>query len=227
MTDLAKLWKELRFVSDHHNLTPVQVQYLQPVLEEELQAREIKRIHYLMQRSGIRRVKRIEDFDWKFNPKIPREKVMPFFQSTDWMDKAQNLVFIGPAGVGKSHLASALCYQMITQQGIRTTCITCFDLIERLKKSRNKYNLINYYTTVKILCLDELGYVFPSQEEANDIFQIISKRSELLPTIITTNLLPSQWGKIFEAATATAILDRLSFKGTFIKCEGRSYRSKE
>lgn len=227
MTDLAKLWQELRFVSDHHHLTPVQAQYLQPVLEEELQAREIKRIHYLMQRSGIRRVKRIEDFDWTFNPKIPREKVMPFFESSDWLDNAQNLVFIGPAGVGKSHLASALCYQMITRQGIRAACISCFDLIERLKKSRNKYNLINYYTTVKILCLDELGYVFPSQEEANDIFQIISKRSELLPTIITTNLLPSQWGKIFEAATATAILDRLSFKGTFIKCEGRSYRSKE
>ena len=89
----------------------------------------------------------------------------------------------------------------------------------------HKYNLLNYYATVKVLCLDELGYVFPEQDQANDIFQIISKRSELLPTIVTTNLIPSQWGKIFEAAVATAILDRLSFKGSFIKCEGISYRS--
>ncbi len=60
--------------------------------------------------------------------------------------------------------------------------------VEKIKKSRNKYSLLNYYSSVKILCLDELGYVFPSQDQANDIFQIISKRSELLPTIITTNL---------------------------------------
>jgi DNA replication protein DnaC len=75
--------------------------------------------------------------------------------------------------------------------------------------------------------MDELGYVFPTQEQANDIFQIISKRSELASTIVTTNLIPSQWGKIFEASTATAILDRLNLNGNFITCEGRSYRSKK
>jgi len=227
MMALPELWKHLKFVSDYKDLSPSQKQFLEPVLYEELQAREVKRIRYLMQRSGIKRIKRIDDFDWKFNPKIPRQKIMPFFQSSEWSTHAENIVFIGPAGVGKSHLADALCYQMITQQGIPTTRITCFDLVEKLKKSRNKYNLLNYYATVKILCLDELGYVFPDQDQANDLFQIISKRSELLPTIVTTNLIPSQWGKVFEAAVATAILDRLSFKGSFIKCEGRSYRSKK
>ena len=87
--------------------------------------------------------------------------------------------------------------------------------------------MMDYYSNVKLLCLDELGYVFPTQEQANDIFQIISRRSELVSTIVTTNLVPSQWGKIFEAATATAILDRLSLNGRFITCEGRSYRSKK
>jgi DNA replication protein DnaC len=75
--------------------------------------------------------------------------------------------------------------------------------------------------------LDELGYVFPTQEEANDLFQIISKRSEMASTIITTNLAPSQWGKIFEAATAAAILDRLSLKGTFLTFGGDSYRRRQ
>jgi DNA replication protein DnaC len=227
MMDLPEIWKYLKFASDYKDLTPNQKQLLQPILYEELQARELKRIRYLMKRSGIKRIKRIDDFDWKFNPKIPRQKIMSFFQSTDWLDNAENIVFIGPAGVGKSHLADALCYQMITQYGVPTTRITCFDLVEKLRKSHNKYSLLNYYSTVKILCLDELGYVFPAQDQANDIFQIISKRSELLPTIVTTNLIPSQWGKIFEAAVATAILDRLSFKGSFITCEGRSYRSKK
>lgn len=225
--NLPELWKCLKFASDYNNLTPSQKQILEPILYEEFQARELKRIAYLMKRSGIKRIKRIEDFNWKFNLKIPRDKIMPFFESSDWIDNAENIVFIGPAGVGKSHLADALCYNMISQQGIPTTRITCFDLIEKLKKHRNKYSLLNYYASIRILCLDELGYVFPSQDQANDIFQIISKRSEILPTIITTNLVPSAWGKIFESATATAILDRLSFKGTFITCEGRSYRRKQ
>jgi DNA replication protein DnaC len=226
MMSLPELWKELKFASDYNNLTSSQRQIIEPILYEEFQARETRRIGYLMRRSGIKRIKRIEDFNWAFNPKIPKDKIMPFFESSSWVDEAENIVFIGPAGVGKSHLADALCYKMITQEGIPTTRITCFDLVEKIKRCHNKYSLLNYYANVKILCLDELGYVFPSQEEANNIFQIISKRSEILPTVITTNLLPSAWSRIFDAATATAILDRLSFKGTFITCEGGSYRRK-
>ena len=148
------------------------------------------------------------------------------FWNSPWVDNTQNLVLIGPSGVGKSHLASALCYQAI-QQGIPTAFIPCFDLVAKLKHVRNKHTLIQYYSTIKVFCLDELGYVFPSQEEANDIFQIISKRSELASTIITTNLIPSAWGKVFDAATATAILDRLNLKGTFLTLEGDSYRGRK
>ena len=62
---------------------------------------------------------------------------------------------------------------------------------------------------------------------ADKIFQIVSRRSELTSTIITTNLRPSQWGKIFESGTATAILDRLSLNGSFMTCEGDSYRRRK
>jgi DNA replication protein DnaC len=72
-----------------------------------------------------------------------------------------------------------------------------------------------------------LGYVLPSREHADFIFQIISKRSEVGTTLVTTNLIPSQWGKIFDSVTASAILDRLSMNGTFISLEGRSYRKKK
>ena len=224
MTNLSELWKSLGFISQYSALTQEQIKIITPILQEELHLRQVQRIRYLLQRSGIKRVKRIEDFDWKFNPKIPRDKIMDFFDS-HWVENARNLVLIGPTGVGKTHISQALGYKAI-EKGIPTAHLTCFDLVSKLKKSRNKYNLLHYYSTVKVFCLDELGYVFPSQEEANDIFQIISKRSELLPTIVTTNLIPSHWGKLFEAATATAILDRLSLKGSFISCDGRSYRSK-
>jgi len=80
---------------------------------------------------------------------------------------------------------------------------------------------------VPVLCLDELGYVIPNKEQADALFQIISKRSETATTIVTTNLVPSHWGKIFDTTTASAILDRLSLNGRFITLEGRSYRSRK
>lgn len=225
MTPLIELWNNLKFISDPGNLSSVQTETLLPIFQEECRVREIKQIRYLLQRSGIKRIKRLEDFDWILNPTLPRDKVLGFFESA-WIENAQNLVLIGPSGVGKSHLASSLCYQAI-QKGVSAAYVPCYDLVGKLKRARNKHAIIQYYSQIRVFCLDELGYVFPSQEEANDIFQIISKRSELYPTIITTNLLPSQWGKIFEAATATAILDRLSLKGTFLTFEGMSYRSKK
>ncbi len=225
MTQIRQIWDELKFTSDCSSLTDEQVKAIIPILKDEASAREVKRIRYLLHRSGIKRIKRLEDFDWKFNPQLPRNEIMTLHQSS-WASEVKNAILIGPSGVGKSHLASAICYQAI-QKGIPTAFITCFDLVNKLKRSTSKYTMSQYYSTVKLLCLDELGYVFPSQEQANDIFQIISKRSEIASTIVTTNLIPSQWGKIFEAATATAILDRLSLNGKFITCEGRSYRSKK
>jgi len=225
MTPIKQIWEQLKFVSDYSSLTEDQIKAIFPILKEEASLREIRRIRYLLQRSGIKRIKRFEDFDWKFNPQLPRSEILSFSESP-WSVEVKNLVLIGPSGVGKSHLASAFCYKAI-QKGIPTAFISCFDLVNKLKRSANKYTMLQYYSTIKLLCLDELGYVFPSQEQANDIFQIISKRSELASTIVTTNLVPSQWGKIFEASTATAILDRLNLNGSFITCEGRSYRSKK
>ena len=225
MTQIRQIWDKLRFVSDCSSLTEEQIKTIIPILKDEASAREVKRIRYLLQRSGIKRIKRLEDFDWKFNPQLPRNEIISLSQTSCSTD-VKNACLIGPSGVGKSHLASAICYAAI-QKGIPTAFITCFDLVNKLKRSTSKYTMSQYYSTVKLLCLDELGYVFPSQEQANDIFQIISKRSEIASTIVTTNLIPSQWGKIFEAATATAILDRLSLNGKFITCEGRSYRSKK
>jgi DNA replication protein DnaC len=225
MTPIQLVWEQLNFVSDNASLTEDQIKILLPILKDEAAAREVRRMRYLLQRSGIKRIKRLEEFDWKFNPQLPRQNILAFSDSA-WLTQVKNLVLIGPSGVGKSHPASALCYKAI-QKGVPAAMITCFDLVNKLKRSTNKLSMLQYYSTIKLLCLDELGYVFPTPEQANDIFQIISKRSELTSTIVTTNLIPSQWGKIFEASTATAILDRLSLNGSFITCEGRSYRTKK
>lgn len=197
--------------------------FLLRFLEEEQKKRELKRIEYLLRMSGIKRVKLLSTFNWTFNPKIPKDKILEFLHS-DWLQKPVNLVLIGPAGVGKTHIASALCHEAILK-GVKTAFIGLFDLHARLARASNIYSLIEYYARVPVLCIDEIGYAAPSRDQADALFQIISKRSECATTLVTTNLVPSKWGSLFDSATASAILDRLSLNGKFITLEGKSYRS--
>ena len=225
MMNFSDLWNSFKLLGEPDHLSKEELAFLERFLSEQYQLRETKRIQYLMRASGIKRIKLLGDFDWTFNPKIPRDKIMEFL-ATDWLKKPCHLVLIGPAGVGKTHLATAICHDAILK-GYQTLFVPLFDLTAKLSKAKNLYSLIDYYAQVPILCLDELGYVLPSKEQADAIFQIISKRTEVATTLVTTNLIPSDWGKIFDSVTATAILDRLSMNGRFITFEGRSYRRKK
>jgi len=225
MMSLSELWKHFRLLGDPEAIEKDKKAFLEEFLRAEYKMREHKRIESLLRMSGIKRIKFFTDFDWAFNPKIPRERIMEFMQ-TDWLKKPANLILIGPAGVGKTHIATALCHDAI-MKGRQTVFAGLFDITARLARAKSIYNLIEYYARVPVLCLDELGYLIPTKEQADALFQIVSKRSETATTIITTNLVPSNWGKIFDTVTASAILDRLSLNGRFITFEGRSYRSKK
>jgi len=225
MTPLADHWTEFRMLSDMNSFSPEEQSFLEQFLEKEAKLRQTKKIGYLLARSGIKRVKTLGDFDWKFNPKIPRDKLMEFM-AYPWLKNPCNLVLIGPAGVGKTHLAQALCHDAV-MKGHQALFLSLFDLMARISKANNLYNTIEFYAKIPVLCLDEVGYAFPSKDQADAIFQVIAKRAESKTTIMTTNLVPSQWNKVFDATTATAILDRLTMNGTFLTMEGRSYRSKK
>jgi len=225
MTRRADLWTEFRLLSDMDSFSPDEQDFLERFLQEESSLRQAKKIAYLLARSGIKRVKTVGDFDWKFNPKIPRDKLMEFM-SNPWLKEPCNLVLIGPAGVGKTHLAQALCHDAV-MKGQQALFISLFDLMAKISKANSLYNAIDFYAKIPVLCLDEVGYAFPSKEQADAIFQVIAKRAETKTTILTTNLVPSQWNKVFDATTATAILDRLTMNGTFLTLEGRSYRSRK
>jgi len=225
MMTLSELWKLFKLRTDPQDLSEAERSFLHRFLSEEQKLREKNRIELLLRQSGIKRIKFLKEFDWTFNPKNPRDKLLEFL-NTQWLKKPSNLVLIGPAGVGKTHIATALCHEAILQ-GVQTVFLSLFDLNAKLNKAKNLYSLIEYYARIPLLCLDEVGYVIPTKEQADCIFQIFSKRTEVTTTLVTTNLLPSDWGKIFDSVTASAILDRLALNGKFIIFEGRSYRSKK
>lgn len=222
MSNLEPLLKELGCKTPADEIAPDRRDTVAGFLTMEIEYRRQHTIKRLLRLSGIKQVKTLDQFDWHFNPKITKEDIMTFVNSP-WIENAFNLVLIGDTGLGKSHIAAAICYESILK-GYATACITAFDLVSRIHKAHSPASKIEYYSKVRVLCIDELGYTYHRKEDTDTLFQIISKRNEVLPTIVTTNLAPKEWGAIFSSTAASAILDRLSFNGRFITFEGRSYR---
>jgi len=222
MNNLESLLKELGCKTPADEITSDRRDTILDFLKMEIEYRRQYKIKRLLSMSGIKHVKTLEQFDWQFNPKISKDDILSFVNSP-WIESAFNLVLIGDTGLGKSHIASSICYEAILR-GYPTACTTAFDLLSRIHKAYNPTSKIDYYAKVRVLCIDELGYTYHKKEDTDILFQIISKRNEILPTIVTTNLTPKEWGSIFSATAASAILDRLSFNGRFITFEGRSYR---
>ncbi len=194
-------------------------------LKKELKARTEHRLKRLLSRCGIKpkQMRTFDQFDWTFNPKCPKHEIVAFRQS-NWIEEAANLVLIGDVGIGKTHIGKALCYDAVLK-GYPTLFITVFDIVSKIKAAQSAAAKIEHYSkNIHVLCLDELGYCFHSKEDTDLLFQIISKRSECLPTIMTTNLAPKQWGTIFSGTAASAILDRLSANGKFLTWDGKTGR---
>jgi len=222
MNELESLLKELGCKTPAGEIPSDQRETVIGFLKREIEYRRQHKIKRLLSMSGIKHVKTLDQFDWHFNPKISKDDILAFVNSP-WVEQAFNLVLIGDTGLGKSHIATSICYEAILR-GYPTACITAFDLVSRIHKAYNPASRIDYYAKVRVLCIDELGYTYHKKEDTDILFQIISKRNEILPTIVTTNLAPKDWGSIFSATAASAILDRLSFNGRFVTFEGRSYR---
>ncbi|MDP3184106.1 MAG: ATP-binding protein, partial [Anaerolineales bacterium] len=96
MMNFSDLWNSFKLLGEPDHLSKEELAFLERFLSEQYQLRETKRIQYLMRASGIKRIKLLNDFDWTFNPKIPRDKIMEFL-ATDWLKKPCHLVLIGPA----------------------------------------------------------------------------------------------------------------------------------
>lgn len=178
--------------------------------------------------SGFPFQKTLDDFDFDYQPSVNKNQIYDF-ASLRFMEKAENILFYGSSGVGKSHLAVSIGIEAANARKI-TYFITCHNLIMQLNKAHSENRLEQKLKTLskyKLLIIDEIGYLPVDKQGANLLFQLITRRYEKNSTIITTNQPFGKWGETFDDATlANAILDRLLHHSHIIKITGPSYRLK-
>lgn len=175
-------------------------------------------------------LKTLEDFDFSFQPSIDKKKIAEL-ATLRFLDNGENIIFLGPPGVGKTHLAIALGLKAALGN-YRPYFTTVSDIMARLSKGLLNGNLeerMRVYLRARLLIIDEVGYLSLNQEEASLFFQIISKRYERGSVILTSNKSFGQWAEVMagDVTIASAILDRLLHHSTTVNIKGESYRLKE
>lgn len=180
--------------------------------------------------SGFPYVKTLADFDWSFQPSVPRGTVEEL-ATLAFLETGDNAVFVGSPGVGKTHLSVAIGYEAVMAHR-QVYFADCAKLVHDLKSADDKGTLDRrwrFFEHCSLLIVDELGYLGIDKQGADLLFQLVNRRYRLgRSTIVTTNVGVGRWGDVFgDNVTASAIADRLCHHCTVIRITGRSYRLKD
>lgn len=203
--------------------------FLERVLGEEVAAKTAKNVSMRTAMARFPFVKPLETFDFAYQPSIDKRQVLAL-ASCHYIEHGDNVIVLGPPGVGKTHLAVSLGIKAI-EAGYRVLFTSAAQLIATLTKALAEGRLdekLKLYTTPRLLIIDEIGYLPIERIGANLFFQLISRRYERGPMILTSNQSFGAWGEVFgDRVIATAILDRLLHHAVTLNIRGNSYRLKE
>lgn len=197
------------------------------LMREELRVQTEHRAQTALKRSAIFPLTTMDTYDFDYPKSIDRDLIMRA-ASLDFIAEKTNCVFVGPSGVGKTHLANAIG-QLACLRGHRVRFTTAADLVNDLVAGQAKNSLQRRQTlwaSFDLLIVDELGYLSFDSRGADLLYQVLNRRYQRGATIVTTNLPFKEWGKIFpSAAAASAIADRLVHRGILVRITGKSRRS--
>jgi DNA replication protein DnaC len=203
--------------------------FLEQVLEGEYHARQERNVKVRTQLAGFPDIKRLEQFNFQFPSSIDEKKILEL-ASLRFVERHENAVFLGPPGVGKTHLAVALGMEAI-RNGFSVYFVSLPDLLERLVAAQAENRMgrkLAHLRKCRLLILDEIGYRTLDRPATTCLFQLISERYERGSMILTSNKSYGEWGAIFQDnVIASAILDRLLHHSHTINIKGESYRLKD
>jgi DNA replication protein DnaC len=205
---------------------PTYLEFLDSVLGEELQSREIKRLTMHIKIAHFPAVKTLDDFEFRFQPSVD-QKLIRELATSRYLAHGENVLVFGPTGVGKTHLAIALGRAAV-ETGHTVLFTTATALLTSLAHAESEGQLADkllYYSKPKLLVVDELGYLPFEKRSAHLFFQLVARRYERGSVLLTTNQMVPQWGTVFgDDVLAAAILDRLLHHSHTILIQGESYR---
>jgi DNA replication protein DnaC len=205
--------------------------FLEQLLGDELRCRGERARTVLTRMACFPAIKTLDDYDFNFANTAPKA-LLQELAGLAFIERSENVVLLGPSGVGKSHLAMALGYRA-AQAGLKTRFITAADLMLQLSTAQRQNRLKAYFNRVvmapRLLIVDEIGYLAFGRDEANLFFQVVAKRYEKGAMILTSNLPFPQWASTLadDATLTAALLDRLLHHAHIITLQGESYRLKD
>lgn len=205
--------------------------FLESLLELEKNSRLLRSRQMLTKTAGFPAIKTLDDFDFNFATGAPKKQIMEL-SSLSFVERGENIVLLGPSGVGKTHLAIALGY-LATQRNIKVRFVTASDFLIQLdtayREGKIKQAFRNTVLSPRVLIIDELGYLPLSRAQADHLFQVIAKRYERSSIIMTSNLNFSQWDQTLagDKVLTAALLDRLLHYSHVLSIKGESYRLKD
>ena len=202
------------------------LEFLELLVEDELHRRADRLFARRVKQATISAIKELKDFDWAFNPKIPKTRIVELACGR-FVAQRDDVLLIGPPGLGKSHIVTAIAIGAI-RAGYRALVRSAFDLSQDFAEAEalgQRKELVQSLIKVDVLIIEDFGMKRLGPSAAEDLLEVFVRRHETASTIVTTNRPTQDWGAFLgDVPAATAILDRFLSRAQIIKLQGKSYR---